>query len=190
MIYYDDTHTYLSDWGIIIPSVTNIVAHATGKTFTNIPPAILDNARNFGTTIHSAIEKYLTSWQQPEFEDEKLKNSWSNFMKLYEEHIGKDHKLEQMINYEDRYAGRYDCLSDGCIIDFKTSHKLDIESLSWQLSYYDLALGGGHKLYGLWLPKKGKGKWQEIERIPDEKLLENLKSYEQENKSSIDNLEY
>ena len=199
MIYFDDTHTYLSESGVLIPSVTKVVSYITQKTFINIPPVTLDYARRFGTTTHAQIEKFLNTgevlskneiteiWEgfpeeyKPD-RDKELTHTWDEFLRLHTEHIGEEFELETQLNFQDRYAGRFDCFTNGLLIDFKTSSRLDKESLGYQLNFYRMALESASievkGMYGLWLPKKGKGKWYEVPKIEDEELLRLLDEFE------------
>ena len=64
------------------------------------------------------------------------------------------------------------------LIDIKTTAELDMEYLSWQLSFYELAYGSKFKkLYCLWLPKRGLGKLVEIKRKPKKELLKVLERF-------------
>ena len=89
---------------------------------------------------------------------------------------------EQMIQYEKKYAGRFDMIASIkekiCLCDIKTTVELDKEYLSWQLSYYEMAMGKEfEKLYAIWLPKKGLGELVEIERKPRELLIKKLNEF-------------
>lgn len=64
------------------------------------------------------------------------------------------------------------------LCDIKTTAELDEEYLSWQLSYYELAMGKTfEKLYAIWLPKKGIGQIVEIKRKPREVLIKKLNEF-------------
>ena len=94
--------------------------------------------------------------------------------------------LEQeiMVNYENKYCGRFDMIADiekeYCLCDIKTTAELDTESISWQLSYYALAYAPEDyenkfkKFYAIWLPKKDMGKLVEIKKKSKKELLEKL----------------
>ena len=59
-----------------------------------------------------------------------------------------------------------------------SDEELDKEYLSWQLSFYELAIGNRFKkLYCLWLPKKELGRLVEIKRKSKKELLKVLKNY-------------
>jgi len=95
------------------------------------------------------------------------------------------HILDKAAEYgEIKYAGTYDCLADilgaKVLIDIKTTYKLDLDYLSYQLSFYAMAIPEKiDALYVLWLPKKGKAKFIKIDRVPDEILKETLKRYKE-----------
>lgn len=184
MITVNENHEYLKDNLIVIPSVSQLVQYATGEDYSNIPPHILANAAEFGTTIHDAIEDYLTDGTETQFYDDKLNNSWSEFMRLKDEYIGKENVIETQIDFEEKYAGRIDLLSGTTLIDFKTNAKFDDsleKHLEWQLGYYKLALVRmGYRVsecYCLYLPKKGQGMWVPIEPKPEIKLKANYDNY-------------
>lgn len=186
MITVTDSHAYLKDNLTIVPSVSQLVRYATDENYDGIPLSILNAAADFGTEIHEAIQNYLQDGTESVFFDEKLNNAYQQFLQLKDEHIGKDNLIEQQIDYEERYAGRIDLLSDGVLIDFKTNYRFDDKlksHLEWQLGYYKLALEKMGRTvsscYCLWLPKKGKGRWEEIEPKSEYELLKNLELYEQ-----------
>ena len=89
---------------------------------------------------------------------------------------------EMMIQFEKKYAGRFDMIANVkgylSLCDIKTTAELDEEYLSWQLSYYELAMGKTfEKLYAIWLPKKGIGQIVEIKRKPREVLIKKLNEF-------------
>lgn len=89
---------------------------------------------------------------------------------------------EMMIQFEKKYAGRFDMIAKVkgylSLCDIKTTAELDEEYLSWQLSYYELAMGKTfEKLYAIWLPKKGIGQVVEIKRKPREVLIKKLNEF-------------
>lgn len=184
--FNEQYHKYLVDGLKVIPSVSELVKFATNENYKGIPQFILEKAADFGSEIHSAIELYLTKGEETIYFDDKLKNSYEEFMRLKDEFIGKTNIIEQIVSYKDRYAGRIDLLSGTNLIDFKTNAKYDEKldtHLKWQLGYYKLALNqiglNVDKCYCLYLPKTGKGKWVEIAPIEEYELLRNLNDYEQ-----------
>ena len=74
-------------------------------------------------------------------------------------------------------AGTYDmeAVIDGveCLVDIKTTYKLDREYLSWQLSMYELAKGKRFdKLVAIWVNKKGDAELVDIERKTEQQIKE------------------
>ena len=87
-----------------------------------------------------------------------------------------------MISYNYDYCGRFDMIAkvgkDICLCDIKTTAELDIEYLSWQLSFYELATNKYFdKLYAIWLPKKELGQLVEIERRTKKDLVKKLEDF-------------
>ena len=187
--YLDDIHTYLIN-GVIVPSVSSLVNFANPKDFSQIPQYILDQAREYGTAQHEGIYKFLTTGEITEYEDERLNNGLMEFMRLKDEYISNAFGAEVMVGYKGRYAGRFDLLSQGTLIDYKTNYKPDIESLEWQMGFYKLAIRDTLdlaviKCMCLWLPKGKAGKWIEINPRPKEDCLNVLKEYEEAHKSEV-----
>ena len=177
--YLDDIHTYLAN-GVIIPSVSQLVAFATGNDYSFIPKHILKNACDFGTDIHGAIEQYFDIGALITFDEPYRNLAFEEFLKLKDDI--KNPKCEMMIDFEERYAGRIDMLDGDVLIDTKTNSKLNIPHLEWQLGLYKLALESKgytiNKTKCLWLPKRKSGQWVEINAKPKEECLEILELYE------------
>lgn len=186
--FIEDCHIYLND-GVIIPSVSELVSFATKKDFTNIPCEVLKKAQEYGTALHDAIYKLITSGEVEKFDDIRLKYGLEEFLRLKDEYI-KDPICERIVSYKGRYAGRYDCLSCGILIDYKTNYKPDIESLEWQMGFYKMAIEetgqSVFKCMCLWLPKGKVGDWIEIKPREKKECLKVLEDYEQANQSPID----
>jgi CRISPR/Cas system-associated exonuclease Cas4 (RecB family) len=65
------------------------------------------------------------------------------------------------------------------LVDIKTTSKLDVEALEWQLGMYQLAYGETfEKCYCLWLPKKDLGRLVDIDPKSKEEILKVLEEYE------------
>lgn len=191
--YIDEIHTYLNSDGVIIPSVSQLVNFATGDDYSIIPAEVLKKAQDFGTDIHDAIEQYIKYKKMPEFDDIKKKLAFEEFLRLKDEFISPVAFVEMMVDYQERFAGRLDCLTNTkvngepkCVlIDFKTNSKVNIPHLQYQLAFYKLALKQKEinvdLTYCLWLPKGKAGQWIEIEPVSEEKALEVLRRYEEHN---------
>jgi hypothetical protein len=87
---------------------------------------------------------------------------------------------EVIIDYKERYAGRYDKLDAQNILwDVKTTSKKYVDKWACQLGYYYLALGIQKEVaYVIWLPKKDVGEVILVEPWSNKKCLEGLEEYE------------
>ena len=179
--YIDSSHQYLYD-GCLIPSVSAILRFVFPNKYANIPAQILAAKASWGTAIHSAIECHeqglpfsLTPMQQITFEQ---------YLRLKEENQIEVVEQETIVHFKDMYAGRLDMIANvngkRSLVDIKTTAKLDIESLEWQLGLYQLAYGEiFQKCYVLWLPKKDLGRLVEIKPKKLTEILEVLAEYEE-----------
>ena len=155
---------------MIVPSVSEILHFIFPDKYKNVPKNVLNKKANYGTKVHEAIEKLEKDGQ---LDISKLnihqKIAIDQYIKLKNTFDIKVLEQEQIISYEYEYCGRFDMIAivDGkkSLCDIKTTSILDIEYLSWQLSYYELAYGKKfEELYAIWLPKKDLGRVVIIER--------------------------
>ena len=191
--FLDEPHIYLVD-GIITPSVSEILHFIFPDKYKGVDKRILNRKAEYGTTIHESIEMYEANIQTMQLEDAfnvviQAKDlnyiqeaSLRQYVKLKREKKLMVLEQEQMIQYQRKYAGRFDMIANVngalSLCDIKTTAQLDEEYLSWQLSYYELAMGKTFdKLYAIWLPKKGLGVLKEVERKPKELLLKKLNEF-------------
>lgn len=187
--FIDDGHIYLVD-GVITPSVSEILKFIFPNKYKDVPIKILQSKAEYGTKVHETIE---TLENKQMFEMENLKSelegitytielSIKEYLKLKKECEINVIEQEQIIQYKNEYAGRFDMTANVngylSLCDIKTTSELDKEYLSWQLSFYELAKGKMYeKLYAIWLPKKKLGQVVEIERKPKEELLKVLEEF-------------
>lgn len=191
--FLDEPHIYLVD-GIITPSVSEILHFIFPDKYKGVDKRILNRKAEYGTTIHESIEMYEANIQTMQLEDAfnvviQAKDlnyiqeaSLRQYVKLKREKKLMVLEQEKMIQYQRKYAGRFDMIANVngalSLCDIKTTAQLDEEYLSWQLSYYELAMGKTFdKLYAIWLPKKGLGVLKEVERKPKKILLEKLNEF-------------
>jgi hypothetical protein len=187
--FLKEDHLYLVD-GIITPSVTQILQFLFPDKYKDVPIEILQNKAKYGSILHKVIE---IAEQEQTFEIEVLKQkikginylielSFKQYLKIKEKYNIDVLEQEQIVAYKDLYCGTFDMIAyvkgKKSLLDIKTTAELDLEYLSWQLSFYELAKGETfEKLYVVWLPKKGLGQLIEIPRKSKEELLEVLKKY-------------
>lgn len=187
--FLKEEHLYLVD-GVITPSVTQILQFLFPDKYKDVPPEILAKKAEYGSILHKVIE---ISEREQKFDIDLLKqkieginyiieSSFKQYLKLKEKYELEVLEQEQIVVYKDLYCGTFDMIAKvngiKSLLDIKTTAELDIEYLSWQLSFYELAKGEKfEKLYVIWLPKKGLGKLIEIPRKSKKELLEVLERY-------------
>ena len=184
--FIEEGHIYLMD-GVIIPSVSEILHFIFPNKYAGIDKEILNKKAEYGSKIHKTIECIEQNKTFPEL-DSIQEFSISQYKRLKEKYKIEVIDQEQMINFKDKYCGRFDMIANVngfySLCDIKTTATLDKEYLSWQLSFYELAfismygVSNFDKLYASWLPKKGYGEVVEIERKSKSELLEKLKEFE------------
>lgn len=184
--FIEQGHIYLVD-GVITPSVSEILRFIFPDKYKDVPHRVLEEKALFGTHIHEAIEAYEKGKETRLTDMERV--TFSQYLKLKEEYQIKPITMEEIVHYEDRFAGRLDMtayvLDEESLIDTKTTAKVDIESLEWQLGMYQLAKEKKYKkCYCLWLPKKDLGQLVEIEPKTKNDILEVMGRYEKQ-KSKI-----
>jgi len=194
--FLEKPHIYLVD-GVITPSVSEILHFIFPDKYKGVDKRILNRKAEYGTKIHEAVEMFEINLKTMTLEEAfdvtiqaKELNyiqeaSLRQYVKIKRENIIAVLEQEKMIQFERKYAGRFDMIAsirgEVCLCDIKTTAELDKEYLSWQLSYYEMAMGKRFEgLYAIWLPKKGLGQVEKIERKPRELLIEKLNEFLEE----------
>ena len=144
MEFIPSRHLYLNDYGIVIPSVTQIIAANLGTGYDNVPESVLKAKAYYGTNIHKLIENYHKgSENKPR---NSLEAATLMAYKKMEKRLPAVIFSEKMCMFEQRLAGTIDLIyADGTIGDIKTYAVLDdhvMLKLKWQLSLYYLCLYG------------------------------------------------
>lgn len=138
--YIDDDHLYLVD-GVIVPSITQILAFKFGKKYDNVPRAVLDSAARKGTDVHEAIQRLCETGEASDLKEVR------NFLFL-QSHYGFDvlaNEVPVILFHNDTpiAAGRLDLVlkMDGKIggADIKRTSVLDKNYLAYQLNLYRIA---------------------------------------------------
>ena len=187
LTFIEESHTYLLN-GVIVPSVSDILHFIFPDKYKGVSEITLSNKAKYGTIVHEYIEK---------FENGKLDNlpdldiyqqmSIKQYMRIKTKKDIDVLEQEKMIHFEDKYAGRFDMIANikgkRSLCDIKTTATLDIEYLSWQLSFYEMAYGERFKkLYAIWLPRKELAQLVEIPRKPKKELLKMIRKFEKSKK--------
>ena len=165
--YIEDGHLYLNSDGVIIPSVSELCKIATNKSFDNIPSFILEKAANHGTNVHDSISKYLNG--EKYFCSSVAETlAVDEFKRLITPYLNQKISSEMLVDYKELWAGRIDLLIGTELADIKTTFKLDLKWLEWQLGFYKYALETHrHKITStkaIWLPKNHAG--QIVDVVP------------------------
>ena len=176
--YIDDTHQYLVD-GVLVPSVSELVAYATGDIYKDVPSAILLQAADRGTKIHEAIEQDVR-FGLTEKTDEDIDHALAEWVRLKNENHIEVKDMEVMVHTQD-YAGRYDMIAEVngvlTLIDIKTTLKLHERNLAVQLGLYLHAMGMDLPCACLWIPRDGEGKYVQVTPISSEECDELVNAY-------------
>lgn len=187
--FIEEEHIYLYD-GVIIPSVSEILHFIFPDKYKNVDLKILNKKAEYGSKVHETIECLEQNKTLPEI-DNIQEFSINQYKRLKDKYNIKVQVQEQMINYKNDYAGRFDMIAtindELCLCDIKTTSELDKEYLSWQLSFYELAFMNMYgtkfeKLYAIWLPKKRYGELVEIKRKTLNEMLEVIRKYKESRK--------
>lgn len=182
--YIEEGHLYLNSKGIIIPSVSQLINFQLGNEYKDVPHWILKKAADYGTKIHAMIQEYE---KNPEIDLTPYDmDDWRVLMdydRLKKQVGWVVNSMEQIVDYQERYAGRYDMFCcDGYMYDIKTTSKLMIDHLEIQLGLYYLALGlEEDKGYCIWLPKNDLVQRVEIKPWTNAQCIDLLERYEKSN---------
>ena len=126
--------------GKILQGVTGIIkTKLFPDEYANVPNFVLQRAAERGTRIHNAVEFYEDFGIETESCEELV-----NYKRLREAHkdkLGECVKTEYLVTDFEQYASAIDLVfntpSGGiAIADIKTTSKLNIEYVTWQLSVY------------------------------------------------------
>ena len=145
-VQFDEaTHTYTLD-GVELPSVTHIIRYLAVDKANNADTNMALMARERGSAVHEATVMYDYSGEIPD----DFPAEYAPYLEAYVQFC-RDYRIKweliehQMGNATLGFAGtldRFGFIDDKlCILDIKTSYKVDIPSLSAQLTaYHDLLL--------------------------------------------------
>lgn len=201
--FIEEGHLYLKD-GVLLPSVSEILHFIFPDKYKSVDQEVLNKKAEYGSKVHESIEHYenvltRTSKEEAFISTKGILNldinqefSLRQYIRLKDKYNIEVLEQEQIINYKDDYAGRFDMIAkvnnELSLCDIKTTAVLDKEYLSWQLSLYELAhmamygTSKFEKLYAIWLPKRSYGELVEIERKSISELLKVLKNFKESRK--------
>lgn len=155
--YDDESHTYIVD-GVIVPSVTQILAVKFGNKYAEIDAATLQRAAERGTAIHEAIETYCKTGIESAIREV---HNFRFLQKHYGFNVLENETPIIIIDKSiPKAAGRLDLVLDikgeTALADIKTTATLDKEYLAYQLNLYRIGYMQSYcidisKLYGVHL---------------------------------------
>lgn len=183
--FIEDGHFYINSKGVIIPSVSDLVEFLFPGTYKDVPEEVLRRAAEYGTAVHELLEQYDNGeidLKELNFSktDPNIKACLKQYASLKKKYMIYPKSQEQIVSYQERYAGRYDKLDKTNVLwDVKTTSQKHIEKWECQLGYYYLALGLEKEIgYIVWLPKKEKGEVIMVTPWSNEMCLKGLEDYE------------
>lgn len=157
-IFKANTHQYFNEHGKELSGITPVLSkHLFQGKYDNCPEDVLEKARIIGSLVHQEISDYITKGEHG-FTDE--------FQAFLEEYGDWGYELtsEFVVSDGEDFATCIDIVEEHhdayYLIDIKKTYELDMEYLSWQLSFgkYLFEKDTGLKVLGLkaiWL-KDGK----------------------------------
>lgn len=165
LVFNEEEHIYYLD-GVLIPNVSTILAATIFKDkYKGVDLETLERAAKFGKEVHKAIE-----FDFPYGLDDLQIKKFKEWEAIKEKHfIIPINQEEQVYNEELYYCGTYDMIAIvmgiKSMLDIKTTYELDMEYLSWQMSFYYYAKQDYDvkKIYAIWLPKRKKGSLVEVQ---------------------------
>lgn len=185
--FVEDIHCYLAN-GVIIPSVSDLIRFHFPDAYKGIPEKVLKRKADYGTKVHRLIEQFVNGEiTMDEIKSKKLdpniKIAVEQFEALRKEWCFYVKDMEQIVNYQGRYAGTFDIRTiDDCLIDLKTTAELHEDWLALQLGLYQMACGiANETAYCIWLPKGKMAKVVAIKVTTPDVCLSILEDYEKHN---------
>lgn len=177
VVFDQEKHTYrLGD--IVLEGVTTLLRNQLFQNkYEGVPEFVMERAKDKGTLVHEQCELVDALGIEPVVLEAK------NYKLLKEEHGLKPIANEYLISDEIAFASSVDVIFDGesenddevYLADIKTTAKLDMDWLSWQLSIYAYMFEKQNphlkakKLYGIWLRNEVK-ELKEVKRIDSETI--------------------
>lgn len=186
MEFIASKHIYLNDYGIIIPSVTQVINANIGSGYDGVPEDVLKAKAYYGTCIHKIIEMYHKN--EPYWPSSNVEVATLMAYKKLERKLPPVKESEKRCMFEQRLAGTIDLVyADGTLGDIKTYAVVDEHAmlkLKWQLSLYYLCLYGreGYRQvrnHLIHLPKNMNYSTSEVDMFTLEECLDFLRQYEE-----------
>lgn len=175
-VHFDElAHTYTTAEGKKLSGITWILdKYITPEKYSDVPECVLDAAAERGHRIHSQVQMIVEGFPiaapAPEVDDFFNKMVGTEFI-----------AAEYLVSDLTRFASAVDIIdSELNLYDIKTTNKLDVESLRWQLSIYAYLFEQQNptlkvnELRAVWLREAKCKRVVKVERVPDELVVDLL----------------
>lgn len=177
-VLFDElSHTYSTRDGCVLSGVTSIIKSVLfPDKYKGIPESVLARAAERGTAIHCECEDVNLLGE--EAISDRSSQEAKNYLRLLKENGITMIASEYLVSDEEVVATMIDCIdSQGNLYDIKTTSQLDIDSLSWQLSFCDYLFNKQNifldrpssRLYGIWL-RGDTAKIVKVDRRTDDEI--------------------
>ena len=179
IIFDQQAHTYTTPDGVCLQGVTGMIERQLfPDKYSGVPEFVMKRAAERGSFVHEVCE--LVDDLGIEHESEEARN----YQRLKEEHALRYEASEYLVSDNEHFASCIDKVyresdTEFSLGDIKTTYKLDKEYVRWQLSIYAYLFERQNpgckavRLFAVWL-RGDKAELVEVERIPDEIILELL----------------
>lgn len=135
VIFNQEEHTYVnSETGEYYQGITETLLHRLSPNkYSNIPESVLQKAAERGTAVHEQLELIESLGIEPTTQEGK------NYIRIKEEnnlrYLASEYTVSDLKNYATNIDVIYDVEENVVdIADYKTTYKIDHDSVSWQLS--------------------------------------------------------
>lgn len=181
--FIPEYHMYLLN-GVVLPSVTQIVSWIVRKDYSMVPADTLKKKADYGNRIHEWVENYAISGVSGP-QTLMMKISTDQWVSLQESAKITVQSAEKPVHYLDMYAGTYDMLGKvedtPMLFDIKTTAKLDLDYLEWQMGMYKLAIGDNDlECSCVWMPKNKPVELIRITPVSKDYVLKAVEAYRKE----------
>lgn len=178
ILFTESDHTYIDGKGVEYSGITSVLsAMIFADKYNDVPAYILDKAAEHGSWVHEQLQHYDMFGVAEECEELTQYNELKQKLNII------PYANEYLVSDGVNFATKIDMLDTHLnMYDYKTTAKLDLEYIRWQLSIcaYLFELQNPHlkagKLYAIWL-RNQKAELHEVDRISSTLVLELLTCY-------------
>ena len=147
-LHFNETeHIYTVD-NKRVPSVTTVIKGASTDTdYSMVPERVLKRAGEIGTEVHKCVEHWCVTGGDVMYSDDKSANAYLtpfyDFVNLGALEV--EHAEVRLFHPDYWYAGTIDIVGTlwgkPCIMDIKTTNKIDRKYVELQLAAYEILVG-------------------------------------------------